>query len=86
LTHQQLDSAAAHQILRSIAHRNWTKLDQSAGAADAEPIVLEAQASVDLFEHSQADVERAPSAAFPWLKLSPYCSMSRQLKRELGVL
>jgi hypothetical protein len=82
--HQELSPAAAQRILRSIARRDWTKLDQMAGATHGCPVFVAAPAEDDIFDDFRQDVEedfqqdvsdhigeaddRTPSPTFPWQK------------------
>jgi hypothetical protein len=59
-TNQELSSAAIHQILRGIAERDWTKLDQTAAAAEAHPVSVDAPVQDDVFEEIQQNDDPMP--------------------------
>jgi hypothetical protein len=65
VTDQELSFAAAHRILRSVAHRAWTEVDYTAGERQTVPL-----SPVDDLAHEDvAEEERdesSPSVPFPW--------------------
>jgi hypothetical protein len=63
-TDQELSPAAAQRILRSIAKRDWTKLDQTARAAQGDPVFVDTPAQEDVFDDIQGDDELTSCQAF----------------------
>ena len=64
LTDQELSPAAAHRILRSIAHWDWTKLDQAAGLTHGLSVIVDVPAQEEVFYDVEDDDEPNPSPAF----------------------